>query len=174
MCFVPKRCNDMMNVGRLQGFEVRIVVFLFKIFRWSQWTDSFFSRARSRPRGSCSSRIPSLSASRKTASCPEPERGGFSCSSSWSFSASPSTRRKVSPCQGTPSKTASRWGRCRAHHAPIALCCHVVAASVPPPLRSAVWEWRSTWRNILAVWCWPLEGRTAAWPASSCRRRPQK
>lgn len=23
MCFVPKRCNDMMNVGRLQGFEVR-------------------------------------------------------------------------------------------------------------------------------------------------------
>ncbi|KAJ6654757.1 hypothetical protein lerEdw1_006620 [Lerista edwardsae] len=22
MCFVPKRCNDMMNVGRLQGFEV--------------------------------------------------------------------------------------------------------------------------------------------------------
>uniref|UniRef100_A0A3B3ZYN0 DH domain-containing protein n=1 Tax=Periophthalmus magnuspinnatus TaxID=409849 RepID=A0A3B3ZYN0_9GOBI len=22
-CFVPKRCNDMMNVGRLQGFEVR-------------------------------------------------------------------------------------------------------------------------------------------------------
>lgn len=24
MCFVPKRCNDMMNVGRLQGFEVRL------------------------------------------------------------------------------------------------------------------------------------------------------
>lgn len=23
MCVVPKRCNDMMNVGRLQGFEVR-------------------------------------------------------------------------------------------------------------------------------------------------------
>ncbi|RXM91605.1 Triple functional domain protein [Acipenser ruthenus] len=23
MCFVPKRCNDMMNVGRLQGFEER-------------------------------------------------------------------------------------------------------------------------------------------------------
>lgn len=22
MCIVPKRCNDMMNVGRLQGFEV--------------------------------------------------------------------------------------------------------------------------------------------------------
>uniref|UniRef100_A0A3P8UYW3 Rho guanine nucleotide exchange factor (GEF) 25b n=1 Tax=Cynoglossus semilaevis TaxID=244447 RepID=A0A3P8UYW3_CYNSE len=22
MCFVPKRCNDMMNVGRLQGFEL--------------------------------------------------------------------------------------------------------------------------------------------------------
>ncbi|GCB83038.1 hypothetical protein scyTo_0023715, partial [Scyliorhinus torazame] len=21
MCFVPRRCNDMMNVGRLQGFE---------------------------------------------------------------------------------------------------------------------------------------------------------
>lgn len=25
MCFVPKRCNDMMNVGRLQGFEVTSV-----------------------------------------------------------------------------------------------------------------------------------------------------
>lgn len=25
MCFVPKRCNDMMNVGRLQGFEVNTV-----------------------------------------------------------------------------------------------------------------------------------------------------
>uniref|UniRef100_A0A8C4YJE1 DH domain-containing protein n=1 Tax=Gopherus evgoodei TaxID=1825980 RepID=A0A8C4YJE1_9SAUR len=24
MCFVPKRCNDMMNVGRLQGFEVGV------------------------------------------------------------------------------------------------------------------------------------------------------
>lgn len=24
MCFVPKRCNDMMNVGRLQGFEVHL------------------------------------------------------------------------------------------------------------------------------------------------------
>ncbi|KAG8537725.1 hypothetical protein GDO81_024021, partial [Engystomops pustulosus] len=23
MCLVPKRCNDMMNLGRLQGFEVR-------------------------------------------------------------------------------------------------------------------------------------------------------
>ncbi len=23
MCVVPKRCNDMMNVGRLQGFDVR-------------------------------------------------------------------------------------------------------------------------------------------------------
>lgn len=22
MCIVPKRCNDMMNVGRLQGFDV--------------------------------------------------------------------------------------------------------------------------------------------------------
>lgn len=29
MCFVPKRCNDMMNVGRLQGFQVSVSVFLF-------------------------------------------------------------------------------------------------------------------------------------------------
>ena len=28
MCFVPKRCNDMMNVGRLQGFEVRHTFFI--------------------------------------------------------------------------------------------------------------------------------------------------
>lgn len=27
MCFVPKRCNDMMNVGRLQGFEVYLWMF---------------------------------------------------------------------------------------------------------------------------------------------------
>lgn len=24
MCVVPKRCNDMMNVGRLQGFDVSL------------------------------------------------------------------------------------------------------------------------------------------------------
>lgn len=27
MCFVPKRCNDMMNVGRLQGFQVSVQCF---------------------------------------------------------------------------------------------------------------------------------------------------
>lgn len=30
MCIVPKRCNDMMNVGRLQGFDVRS--------HFSQWS----------------------------------------------------------------------------------------------------------------------------------------
>lgn len=41
-----------------------------------------------------------------------------------------------------------------ARHAGRALCCHaVVAASVLRPLRSAVWEWRSTLRNIPAAWC---------------------
>lgn len=28
MCIVPKRCNDMMNVGRLQGFDVMPLFFL--------------------------------------------------------------------------------------------------------------------------------------------------
>lgn len=28
MCLVPKRCNDMMNLGRLQGFEVCICILL--------------------------------------------------------------------------------------------------------------------------------------------------
>lgn len=32
MCVVPKRCNDMMNVGRLQGFDVRL----------AHHTDGFF------------------------------------------------------------------------------------------------------------------------------------
>lgn len=27
MCVVPKRCNDMMNVGRLQGFDVMWLLF---------------------------------------------------------------------------------------------------------------------------------------------------
>jgi len=27
MCIVPKRCNDMMNVGRLQGFDVMLQLF---------------------------------------------------------------------------------------------------------------------------------------------------
>lgn len=27
MCIVPKRCNDMMNVGRLQGFDVMRLLF---------------------------------------------------------------------------------------------------------------------------------------------------
>lgn len=32
MCVVPKRCNDMMNVGRLQGFEVRLLFILLGTF----------------------------------------------------------------------------------------------------------------------------------------------
>lgn len=30
MCIVPKRCNDMMNVGRLQGFDVRNFIKLWQ------------------------------------------------------------------------------------------------------------------------------------------------
>lgn len=33
MCLVPKRCNDMMNLGRLQGFEVCICILLIIITR---------------------------------------------------------------------------------------------------------------------------------------------
>lgn len=32
MCVVPKRCNDMMNVGRLQGFDVRCISFFLQMF----------------------------------------------------------------------------------------------------------------------------------------------
>lgn len=35
MCFVPKRCNDMMNVGRLQGFEVNLhFKYLMRFEKW--------------------------------------------------------------------------------------------------------------------------------------------
>lgn len=27
MSLVPKRCNDMMNLGRLQGYEVHLVIY---------------------------------------------------------------------------------------------------------------------------------------------------
>lgn len=66
-------------------------------------------RGRSRPRASCSSRIPSPSPSRTVASCPEPKRDGSSFLSRWSSSASQSTGRKVSPSQDTSLRTASRF-----------------------------------------------------------------
>ncbi|XP_024915036.1 rho guanine nucleotide exchange factor 25 isoform X2 [Cynoglossus semilaevis] len=52
MCFVPKRCNDMMNVGRLQGFEGKITA-LGKLLQQDTFTVSeqdsgFLSRAKER------------------------------------------------------------------------------------------------------------------------------
>lgn len=52
MCFVPKRCNDMMNVGRLQGFEGKITA-LGKLLQQDTFTvteqdSGLLSRARER------------------------------------------------------------------------------------------------------------------------------
>lgn len=35
MCIVPKRCNDMMNVGRLQGFDVSWLQFCLEFLSGS-------------------------------------------------------------------------------------------------------------------------------------------
>ncbi|XP_029357658.1 rho guanine nucleotide exchange factor 25 isoform X2 [Echeneis naucrates] len=52
MCFVPKRCNDMMNVGRLQGFEGKITaqgkLLQQDTFYVSEQESGFPSRARER------------------------------------------------------------------------------------------------------------------------------
>ncbi|XP_072306037.1 rho guanine nucleotide exchange factor 25 isoform X1 [Eucyclogobius newberryi] len=52
MCFVPKRCNDMMNVGRLQGFEGKITalgkLLLQDTFTVTEQDSSFLSRAKER------------------------------------------------------------------------------------------------------------------------------
>ncbi|KAJ8265503.1 hypothetical protein COCON_G00146020 [Conger conger] len=52
MCFVPKRCNDMMNVGRLQGFEGKITaqgkLLLQDTFTVMEQEYSFLSRAKER------------------------------------------------------------------------------------------------------------------------------
>ncbi|XP_035238197.1 rho guanine nucleotide exchange factor 25 isoform X1 [Anguilla anguilla] len=52
MCFVPKRCNDMMNVGRLQGFEGKITaqgkLLLQDTFTVTEQEHSFLSRAKER------------------------------------------------------------------------------------------------------------------------------
>ncbi|XP_071772635.2 rho guanine nucleotide exchange factor 25 [Centroberyx gerrardi] len=52
MCFVPKRCNDMMNVGRLQGFEGKITaqgkLLQQDTFSVSEQDSSCLSRARER------------------------------------------------------------------------------------------------------------------------------
>ncbi|XP_058488371.1 rho guanine nucleotide exchange factor 25 isoform X1 [Solea solea] len=52
MCFVPKRCNDMMNVGRLQGFEGKITaqgkLLQQDTFSVSEQETGFVSRARER------------------------------------------------------------------------------------------------------------------------------
>ncbi|XP_075317030.1 rho guanine nucleotide exchange factor 25 isoform X2 [Odontesthes bonariensis] len=52
MCFVPKRCNDMMNVGRLQGFEGKITaqgkLLQQDTFSVSEQEAGLLSRARER------------------------------------------------------------------------------------------------------------------------------
>ncbi|CAK6955633.1 rho guanine nucleotide exchange factor 25 [Scomber scombrus] len=52
MCFVPKRCNDMMNVGRLQGFEGKITaqgkLLQQDTFSVSEQEGGFLSRAKER------------------------------------------------------------------------------------------------------------------------------
>ncbi|MGH0176301.1 UNVERIFIED_CONTAM: hypothetical protein FKN15_007042, partial [Acipenser sinensis] len=52
MCFVPKRCNDMMNVGRLQGFEGKITaqgkLLQQDTFTVTEQDCSFLSRAKER------------------------------------------------------------------------------------------------------------------------------
>ncbi|XP_035015353.1 rho guanine nucleotide exchange factor 25 isoform X3 [Hippoglossus stenolepis] len=52
MCFVPKRCNDMMNVGRLQGFEGKITaqgkMLQQDTFTVTEQDSSFLSRAKER------------------------------------------------------------------------------------------------------------------------------
>lgn len=52
MCFVPKRCNDMMNVGRLQGFEGKITaqgkLLQQDTFSVSEQESGFLSKARER------------------------------------------------------------------------------------------------------------------------------
>ncbi|KAL0978371.1 hypothetical protein UPYG_G00169600 [Umbra pygmaea] len=52
MCFVPKRCNDMMNVGRLQGFEGKITaqgkLLQQDTFTVNEQDGSFLSRAKER------------------------------------------------------------------------------------------------------------------------------
>lgn len=49
MCLVPKRCNDMMNLGRLQGFEVSLCFlfsnascsFFFSLKKWLRLLGNF-------------------------------------------------------------------------------------------------------------------------------------
>uniref|UniRef100_A0A8C2CG82 Rho guanine nucleotide exchange factor 25 n=1 Tax=Cyprinus carpio TaxID=7962 RepID=A0A8C2CG82_CYPCA len=52
MCFVPKRCNDMMNVGRLQGFEGKITaqgkLLQQDTFSVTEQDSSILSRAKER------------------------------------------------------------------------------------------------------------------------------
>ncbi|XP_044033283.1 rho guanine nucleotide exchange factor 25 isoform X2 [Siniperca chuatsi] len=52
MCFVPKRCNDMMNVGRLQGFEGKITaqgkLLQQDTFSVSEQESGLLSRAKER------------------------------------------------------------------------------------------------------------------------------
>uniref|UniRef100_A0A7N6C349 Rho guanine nucleotide exchange factor 25 n=1 Tax=Anabas testudineus TaxID=64144 RepID=A0A7N6C349_ANATE len=52
MCFVPKRCNDMMNVGRLQGFEGKITaqgkLLQQDTFTVAEQDSGFLSRAKER------------------------------------------------------------------------------------------------------------------------------
>ncbi|CAB1334216.1 unnamed protein product [Coregonus sp. 'balchen'] len=48
MCVVPKRCNDMMNVGRLQGFDVRLSLLLQDTFMVSDQDGGLLTRMKER------------------------------------------------------------------------------------------------------------------------------
>lgn len=98
MSQVPKLCNDMMNLGRLQGYEVhrvphegghRLYDHLERLHKsWLMISLLFICRANWPVRANCCSRRPSLWQSRTPASCPAPKSGGSSSLSRSSFSAS--------------------------------------------------------------------------------------
>lgn len=111
MCIVPKRCNDMMNIGRLQGFDVGPYETETRQYERHRitWPSLWPPRGRLQPRAGCCSRTPSWCPTRRGFCSVGWRRGECSCLSSWSSSANPWINRRVWVCRASSTRTASRY-----------------------------------------------------------------
>lgn len=157
MCFVPKRCNDMMNVGRLQGFQVSVQSFYFLLKSgWNQ-------------RNSHSWHAPAAPG--------QDHRPGEAAPAGYLLCQRAGKRRPVQSQReaGVPVRAAGHFQRAhRQEERPPPARVHLqkqhqgepevalvapahpvsgLGCERPASPRSAVWGWRSSLRMTLAAWC---------------------
>lgn len=157
MCFVPKRCNDMMNVGRLQGFQVSVGWFHFLFKSWWKQRNSHSPAAPGqdhRPGEAAPAGHLLCQRAGKRRPVQSQREEGLPLRAAGHFQRAPRQEERRPHAgvhlqkqhQGEPE--AALVLTLTRPHAPARVCCQCPASP-----RSAVWEWRSTLRKALAAWC---------------------